>query len=331
MCNIAGYVGTKRAAPILFDLIKKQEGIAGGYYTGIATVHEGKIYSAKLTGDVETLLKNTNAYELPGTIGIIHSRSKAGGGDEWAHPFIAGERLAYVANGTVGCFKNLKDRHTALAQALFDEGYQMTSRVRIENDYYQHLNDGTCVHMSDVMANLIVKYESMEEAFCKMPGEIVGLAIEKENENAVSFARVNYPMSVAFADHGAYLSSMALVFPKDAGKPQLLAACSSGKVFKDRFETNEFKNPPVKVAAVTKEIHDKAYKAVYEALLEGDKRYADLPRLVRPYFPEGECNPCTALVYEILNEVKEKLHIQTIRVPGAFEGMTAPEFRMSIQ
>ena len=31
MCNIAGYVGTKRAAPILLEMMKKEEGFAGGY------------------------------------------------------------------------------------------------------------------------------------------------------------------------------------------------------------------------------------------------------------------------------------------------------------
>ena len=38
MCNIAGYVGTKQAAPILLDMLKKQEGYGGGYYSGIATM-----------------------------------------------------------------------------------------------------------------------------------------------------------------------------------------------------------------------------------------------------------------------------------------------------
>ena len=41
MCNIAGYVGNKPAAPILLEMLRNQEGLAGGYYTGIATRHEG--------------------------------------------------------------------------------------------------------------------------------------------------------------------------------------------------------------------------------------------------------------------------------------------------
>ena len=105
MCNIAGYVGNgkKEAAPILLEMLRAQEGYAGGYYTGIATIHEGKMYYAKLTGDVQRLIDETDAASLPGSIGIIHSRSKSGGSDEWAHPFVGsrdGEaKIAYVANG----------------------------------------------------------------------------------------------------------------------------------------------------------------------------------------------------------------------------------------
>ena len=112
MCNIAGYVGSERAAPILLKMMKEQEGFLGGFYSGLATLHEGKIYYAKLTGDVNRLLSETNAADLPGSIGIIHSRSKSGGGDEWAHPFVGlknGEAVtAYVANGSIGCFRPRK-------------------------------------------------------------------------------------------------------------------------------------------------------------------------------------------------------------------------------
>ena len=114
MCNIAGYVGTKPAAPILIDMLRREEGFGGGYYTGIATIHEGKLHYAKLTGDVQRLVDLTEAASLPGTVGIIHGRSNSGGGDEWAHPFI-GMRdgvpvQAYAGNGITGCFCYCKFR-----------------------------------------------------------------------------------------------------------------------------------------------------------------------------------------------------------------------------
>ena len=69
MCNIAGYAGTRPAAPILLEMLRVQEGMCGGYYSGIATVHQGKIYYAKLTGDVPRLEALTNAASLPGNLG----------------------------------------------------------------------------------------------------------------------------------------------------------------------------------------------------------------------------------------------------------------------
>ena len=187
MCNIAGYVGTRCAAPILIEMMRAQEGWGGGYYSGIATLHEGKIYYAKLTGDIDRLVRETDAMNLPGTIGIIHSRSKSGGGDQWAHPFIGGrngnESIAYVANGAFGCFADRTEQMSALAAALAGEGYAFTSREMGKVGKYPMLPDGSCAHRSEVMAQLSGKKidggmdasAAMDSAFCQMPSEIVGL------------------------------------------------------------------------------------------------------------------------------------------------------------
>ena len=47
MCNIAGYVGARRVAPILIDMIRIQEGLNGGFYTGLA-VHDGASVSYRV-------------------------------------------------------------------------------------------------------------------------------------------------------------------------------------------------------------------------------------------------------------------------------------------
>ncbi|MBO5217867.1 MAG: glutamine--fructose-6-phosphate aminotransferase, partial [Clostridia bacterium] len=66
MCVIAGYIGSRPAAPILIEMLRRQEGIGGGFFTGIATVHEGKLHNAKLTGDLARLEAHTEAASLPG-------------------------------------------------------------------------------------------------------------------------------------------------------------------------------------------------------------------------------------------------------------------------
>ena len=73
MCNIGGYIGSEAAAPILLDMMEKQEGLAGGYYSGIATIADGRLHFAKVVGDFAKLRRETDAERLPGTIGIAHS------------------------------------------------------------------------------------------------------------------------------------------------------------------------------------------------------------------------------------------------------------------
>ena len=147
MCNIAGYVGEKRAAPILIDMLRREEGIDAGYYTGIATVHNGKIYYRKLTGDLDNLLKNTDALDLPGNIGIIHGRTKSGGPDAWSHPFVSGGKysdeptVAYVANGNSGIFKSRDPEYNLLAEGLIGEGYRLDSEIELEDGIYNRLSN----------------------------------------------------------------------------------------------------------------------------------------------------------------------------------------------
>jgi len=42
MCNIAGYTGRKHAAPILLEMLRKQQPYDGDMSTGVATIHKGK-------------------------------------------------------------------------------------------------------------------------------------------------------------------------------------------------------------------------------------------------------------------------------------------------
>ena len=99
MCNIAGYVGTRPAAPILMEMMRQQEGWDGGFFTGIATIHEGKLRHAKCVGDLERLLEKTDAADLPGAIGFIHTRSLSSGGHGRAAGYRGGNHAGYLASG----------------------------------------------------------------------------------------------------------------------------------------------------------------------------------------------------------------------------------------
>ncbi|MBQ7090604.1 MAG: hypothetical protein IJN82_05750 [Clostridia bacterium] len=342
MCNIAGYVGTRAAAPILLEMLKREEGFDGGFYTGIATLHEGKIYYAKLTGDVDRLTALTEAAKLPGTIGIAHSRTKSGGGDEWAHPFIGGRpgeaRLAYVANGSVGSFADRKPTFDLLSNELLDEGYRLDSRIRIESDKYQALRDGTKVHMSDVMAQLIARNleggesgaKAMEQGFCAMPSEIVGLMIEPQAADRISYARINMPMMVSHAEHGTYLATTVFAIPEDGAEAVLLPLCSAGWVGAGTVVSAPMQAPPAAAEPITPQIKAMARERMIAAMEESPKTFSELRMITKACF----CSPCCEfppLGYQILWEMKDQLCFEMRRVEGAFAPLDAPKFYISLK
>ena len=340
MCNIAGYVGKRQAAPILLEMIKKQEGFAGGFYTGIATIHEGKMYYAKITGDTDTLIKNTDALSLPGTIGIAHSRSKSGGGDKWAHPFVALDgndepSVAYIANGAPGYFKEKRaDRNLAIVEELINSGVKMLSRDTAETSIYQTLPDGTAVHMSDTMCQLAARRIfggkrsdiALSEAFCEMPSEIVGLLISLTEEKSIAYSRINMPAMVAFAKHGAYIASTAFAFPEDAGRHTVLPAMSYGRIFKSRYTVAPMKNPPAPLTDYDPALVVRAYENVLEMLKE-EHTFGDLAKSNALLYTGEGLNTSRPLTYEILLSLWRagKIELTTKRLPGAREDLDAPK------
>ena len=345
MCNIAGYVGKNTAAPILIELIRNQEAYAGGYYTGISTVHNGKMYLKKLTGSLKELLEKTDAASLKGTLGIIHSRSNAGGGDNWAQPFVSdrnGEKfLAYAATGSNGFFKGNLKEYERIARRLYGSGRKMYSYLTgIESEHYPKLSDGAYLHISDVMCHLIASNKeqgldgasSMAKAFCEMPAEIVGLTVNTDENDVISFARMDAPLFVSFAPHGAYVASMPDKFPSDAGEVIYIPACTSGKIYSDHLEIIPFEKAPLNVKPMDQESAMNAYNALKNALereeldlwqcvdavdtvLEGYDGYSDYP-----------------LTYQALHtlEAQGLLKKRLVTVDGAREGITAPQYLFKV-
>nr|MBQ4318593.1 hypothetical protein [Clostridia bacterium] len=340
MCNIAGYVGSKPAAPILIEMMKKQEGWGGGFYTGIATIHEGKIYHAKITGDVKRMLDYTDAAKLPGTIGILHSRSKSGGDDLWSHPFVgAGGHTAYVANGSYGIFADepyISER-TKLFGELEELGYHSRSRTLKQVGRYPTCPDGSSAHMSDIMAQFITKLiddgldasEAMNKAFCEMPSEIVGLTIYDKEPDAIIWSKINQPMNAGYADHGCYLATTAQAFPEDARNITMLPSNSGGRVYADRFTVTAYTDPPCTVAPITDKVINAAYDRICEVLSDGKPRSIGiLSKEITDLFDEAECTPRTMVAYRVLKKLEDegRLKREDTRVSGMLPTISAPHF-----
>lgn len=352
MCNIAGYAGQRRAAPILVEMLRAQEGFDAGYYSGIATIHEGKIYHAKLTGDTQRLCDMTEALSLPGNVGIIHGRSgPICGDDRWAHPFIGYQggraEIAYVANGVGGFANSRRAEYGRLADSLMEDGYDISSRQICEKNIYYKLTDGTTAHVSDVMCQLIMKQvdagknimQAMEDAFCEMPSEIVGILLSCSEPDKIFYSRINQPMFVAFASHGAYLATSAIALPDDATEPRLVPALSVGYVCAGGEFSSPYKSAPCTVAPITAKARKTAYDVIYSELSKGGCevwcpiRQYNLASGMQGVFSEADCNQTNALMYDILFSLyKEgKLKIEAKDFETDLAGITARRFILGLR
>jgi glucosamine 6-phosphate synthetase-like amidotransferase/phosphosugar isomerase protein len=340
MCNIAGYSGNRHAAPTLIEMMKKEEAFAGGYYTGLATFHEGKIYHAKVIGDVETLLRETDVINFPGTTGIIHSRSRGKGDAEWGHPFYVnrgGEaETVYVANGSVGCCKPRIDEFSEIAKSLFREGYELPS---MEVSDPEKIRMGENVHVSDVMCKLIQRNmdrglepaEAMGEAFCAMPSEIVGLMMTRSLPNSIVWSRLNMPMWLGFSDNGLYMATTALAFPDSVTDSHLLPEYASGVVTADSYTVKPYLKRPIKIAPIDTRVTKSAYEKICEILSEGDKNFADLYRGIDPLFPMADCTSSEPLAYDVLQSLDKEGALEVRTVTAEKNGLSAPEHRMYLK
>ena len=339
MCNIAGYVGQKQAAPIIVEMLRKQEGWDSGYYTGLATIDGDKLYTEKCVGSLQMLLEQADITKLPGTVGIIHGRTPGTEGKEYAHPFVGkGGNFAYVANGYSGIFADptYEKLRKQFAQ-LQEKGY--TCRSYMEGDF-KVLPGGAKVHGSDLTCQQITCYadngmpvpEAMEKALCERPSEVVGLLLNRNTPDRITYARINYPMFIGIADHGIYLATTPQAFPEDAKDIGLLPQLSCGEVYRDRYTVKPFAQPPCKVASLTPAIYAKSYAAVVEALRKGDMDHGQLDKLVRPFIEEGDCAQESALDYHILYDLEKegRLEMKLSYLPGVVKGTLRPKFTASL-
>lgn len=232
MCVIAGYTGKDRAAPILIEMLRRVEYMDGGLATGIATIHEGKLYSVKCLGDVDTLVATTDALNFPGTCGIIHTRP-AGDRVSHAHPFVdeSGE-FAFCENGTYYqvAAPEYKKNVEGIIGALYRKGVTFTSAVGNPGDiwdaYHPLLPSGQTIHNAESYTQAIgwavrdVPAEGLADAIAKatagalsaMPSELVTLSVHARLPETITVGRVT--RSMAFASYGgdSYLCTTPMGF-----------------------------------------------------------------------------------------------------------------------
>ncbi|MBE9141115.1 glutamine--fructose-6-phosphate transaminase (isomerizing), partial [Nodosilinea sp. LEGE 07088] len=127
MCGIVGYIGTRPAADILMDGLRKLE-YRGYDSAGLATVLEGELHCVRAKGKLQNLQDKLDGQENPARLGIGHTRWATHGKPEEhnAHPHRDGSgRLAVVQNGIIENYRELRE-------TLKAQGHQFTSDTDTE-------------------------------------------------------------------------------------------------------------------------------------------------------------------------------------------------------
>ena len=127
MCGIVGYIGNKKASPILINGLLRLE-YRGYDSAGIATMENNKIKVMKNKGRVNNLYELDGINDLVGTIGIAHTRWATHGkpSKENSHPHMDNSNsFAVVHNGIIENYNELKNM-------LIEKGYKFLSATDTE-------------------------------------------------------------------------------------------------------------------------------------------------------------------------------------------------------
>ena len=127
MCGIVGYIGTKKASPILINGLLRLE-YRGYDSAGISTVEKNGLSSMKDKGRVKNLYNLKGIDDLEGTIGIAHTRWATHGkpSKENSHPHMDNSKtFSVVHNGII-------ENYNELRNFLSEKGYAFYSQTDTE-------------------------------------------------------------------------------------------------------------------------------------------------------------------------------------------------------
>lgn len=127
MCGIVGYIGDKKATPILINGLLSLE-YRGYDSAGIAVLDKDKIVVRKDKGRVNNLYDLDGINDLTGTVGIAHTRWATHGkpSKENAHPHMDNSNtFAVVHNGII-------ENYTEIRSFLENKGYKFLSQTDTE-------------------------------------------------------------------------------------------------------------------------------------------------------------------------------------------------------
>ncbi len=199
MCGIVGYIGTKKASPILINGLLRLE-YRGYDSAGISTMEKNEISLMKDMGRVKNLENIPGINDLEGTIGIAHTRWATHGkpSKENSHPHMDNSKtFSVVHNGIIENYESLREK-------LKSEGYTFFSDTDTEtipnliHFYYTKLTNESGIDRF---------LKAVRNACMELKGSFAIEVICKDFPDNMIVVRQDSPLVIGKADGENYLSS----------------------------------------------------------------------------------------------------------------------------
>jgi len=235
MCGIVGYIGQKRARPILIEGLKRLE-YRGYDSAGVAMLHDGQITISRSVGRIMNLESKLGPEGEGATLGIAHTRWATHGrpSEQNAHPHSAcNGRIALVHNGII-------ENYRALRTFLERQGM-------------------TCVSETDteVLAHLIGHFyqgnleQAVRDALHDVQGTYGIAVISADEPDCIVAARKGSPLIIGVGDGEYIIASDASAIIEHTAQVVYLSDGEMAVLSRSGFRTTTLDAVPV-----TKDLHE---------------------------------------------------------------------------
>ena len=191
MCGIVGYIGPKKAYPILIDGLKRLE-YRGYDSAGIALIENNELVVEKKAGKISILCDLFGKTDFSAQVGIGHTRWATHGepNDINAHPHTAmTKKIAIVHNGII-------ENYSALREVLKQQGREFTTDTDTE-----------------VLTHLIEEYyegnlcQAVRRALSQVDGTYGIAVVSLDNPDLIVAARAGSPLVIGRGEGENFVAS----------------------------------------------------------------------------------------------------------------------------
>ena len=197
MCGIVGYIGKRKAYPILIKGLHRLE-YRGYDSAGVALINEaGQLNVYKAKGKVAELEAFCADKDTNGTIGIAHTRWATHGEPNTvnAHPhYSESERLAIIHNGII-------ENYAVLKAGLMEQGYTFKSET--DTEVLVQL-----IEYTQVNRHVDLK-TAVQLALQQVIGAYAIAVLDKDHPDTLIAARKGSPLVVGVGEEEYFLASDA--------------------------------------------------------------------------------------------------------------------------